>query len=156
MNYTKGYPLGPLAEEYAAKIAPKAKTPGFFKLPVKKPTHMEFYEEDALAEILSELIQIDKDVELRKNQLSLMSDFNLHDLFAIFDHNDHRGRFNFREFKEIFDLYQIYPSPDHLRLAFLNIDRDLDSEITLHEFLEGFAPKDKNYKDLLLRRGSYN
>lgn len=71
MNYSKGYPLGPLTEEYAAKILPKAKTNGFFKLPVKPPNQMEYYEEDILAEVLREIIEIDKDVELRKNQLAL-------------------------------------------------------------------------------------
>ena len=156
LNYSRGYPLGPLAEEYATKILPKSRVgPNFFRLPQKPPTHMEYYEEDALAEILKEMIEIDKDVELRKNALALMCDFSMHDLFAVFD-NDSQGFFDFREFQEVFDLYKIYPSIDYLRLAFINIDRDLDSKVTLKEFLVAFTPKDKNYKDLVLNRGSYN
>ena len=46
---------------------------------------MEHYEEDILADTLKEIIEIEKDVELRKNKLSMKSDFNLHDLFLIFD-----------------------------------------------------------------------
>lgn len=54
-------------------------------MPVKMPTYMEYYEEDVLAESLKELIEIDKDLELRKNQLALKSDFNMFDMFALFD-----------------------------------------------------------------------
>ena len=51
---------------------------------------MEHYEEDILANTLREMIEIEKDVELRKNKLSLKSDFNLHDFFLIFDTNNNR------------------------------------------------------------------
>lgn len=151
----KGYPLGPLAEEYAAKIAPKAKQPGYFQLPMKPPTHMEYYEEDVLANVIKEMIEIDKDVEQRKNRLALMCDFNMHDFYAIFDIED-KGSINFREFQEVFDMFRIFPSTDFLRLCFQNLDRDLDQKLTLKEFLFGLTPKDKNYQDLLLARGSYN
>ena len=46
---------------------------------------MEYYEEDVLAHALIEMIQIVKDVELRKNELSLRPDFNMYDFYAIFD-----------------------------------------------------------------------
>lgn len=49
------------------------------------PTHMEYYEEDVLAETLKEMIELDKDIETRKNILALRADFNMHDFFAIFD-----------------------------------------------------------------------
>jgi len=51
---------------------------------------MEHYEEDILADTLREIIEIEKDVEQRKNKLSLKSDFNLHDFFLIFDTNNTR------------------------------------------------------------------
>ena len=64
-------------------------------------------------------------MELRKNKLALTCDFSLHDLFAVFD-PENRKHFNFREFKEVYDMYKIDCSPDYLRLAFINLDRDLD------------------------------
>ena len=81
----KNAKLGPLAEEYVAKIAPKSKIggPQAFKMPMKMPTHMEYYEEDALAETLKEMIEIDKDIEDRKNRLALKHDFNLTDPSAL-------------------------------------------------------------------------
>ena len=59
-------------------------------MPKKTQTAMEHYEEDILADTLREIIEIEKDVEQRKNKLSLKSDFNLHDFFLIFDTNNTR------------------------------------------------------------------
>jgi len=148
--------MGPLAEEYAAKIAPKAKQGhGRFKMPIKPPTHMEYYEEDALAYALLEMIQISRDVELRKNELSLRHDFNLHDTYVIFD-TENKGHITLREFEQVYDMYRIYPRTENLRLTFRNLDRDLDGRVSLKEFLDGFAPLDKNYREVVLRRRSYN
>lgn len=151
------YVPGPLAEEYAAKIMPKTRQGnGAFKLPIKPPTFMQYYEEDELANALKEMIQIDKDVETRKNQLALKSDFNLQDLYNVFD-VDNKGHFDFRLFQEVYDLFKLYPETELLRLAFRHLDRDLDAKITSREFLETLAPKDKNYRDLVLSRSSiYN
>lgn len=124
-------------------------------MPEKPKTHMEHYEEDALSEALREIIEICKDFEQRKNQLSLAYDFSIHDLFAMFD-LDQKGYFNFREFQEVYDLLKIYPSRDHLRLAFINMDKDLDQKVTLKEFMVAITPVDKNYKDLMMSRRSYN
>ena len=51
---------------------------------------MEHYEEDILADTLWEIIEIEMDIEQRKNKLALKSDFNLHDFFLIFDTNNKR------------------------------------------------------------------
>jgi len=151
------YCPGPLAEEYAAKIMPRARHGhATFTMPIKPPTHMEYYEEDVLANALKEMIQIDKDVELRKNQLSLKSDFNMHDFYNVFD-VENKGHFDFRHFQEVYDLFKIYPEQQLLRLAFRKIDKDLDSRITLQEFLQGLSPTESNYREVVLRRESiYN
>ena len=101
--------MGPMADEYVAKIAPKSKIggPGAFKMPMKAPTHMEYYEEDNLAEALKEMIEIVKDIEIRKNKLALKADFNMHDLFNIFD-TQNNGYFNLREFSEVCDMFKIW------------------------------------------------
>lgn len=123
----KNAKLGPLAEEYVAKIAPKSKIggPQAFKMPMKMPTHMEYYEEDALAETLKEMIEIDKDIEDRKNRLALKHDFNLTDLYALFD-RENIGYFLLRDFSEVCDLYRLWLPHEYQRLAFRNLDRDLD------------------------------
>jgi len=149
--------MGPLAEDYVAKIAPKSKIggPGAFKMPMKMPTHMEYYEEDVLAEALKEMIEIVKDIEIRKNKLALKPDFNMHDLFNIFDINGN-GSFNLREFCEVCDMFKIWTPYEFQRMAFVNLDRDLDQKISLKEFLDGFGPKDKNYREVVFARDSYN
>lgn len=152
-----GAATGSLAEEYAAKYIPKSKIGGIgaFKMPIRPPKHMEYYEEDVLAETIKEIIEIDKDVELRKNSLALTSDFNVHDFYAIFDSNN-KGHINFREFREIYDMFRLYPQEEYLRLTFRQLDKDLDQKVTLKEFMHGFLPKDANYRDVIMRRDSYN
>lgn len=125
-------------------------------MPVKPPTYMQYYEEDELANALIEMIQVDKDIESRKNILSLKADFNLYDFYNIFD-VDNQKRFCFRQFKEVFDLFNLYPDSEFLRMAFVKLDRDIDGVITLEEFFQQMGPRDKNYKDLLMTRSSiYN
>jgi Ca2+-binding EF-hand superfamily protein len=118
-------PLGPMAEEYIAQYAPTSRKKGYFKMPIRPPTHMQPYEEDVLAEVMKEMIEILKDVESRKNQLALRPDFSIHDFFAIFD-SESRGAIDFREFREVYDLFKIYSSHHSLRLAFIALDKDLD------------------------------
>ena len=116
---------------------------------------MEYYEEDVLAQTLKEMIEISKDLEIRKNHLALRSDFSMHDMYAIFD-VENKGSVSLREFTEVFDMFRLYPPSEYIRLAFRGLDKDLDGKLTLKEFLEGLAPKDKNYRDLVLERSSYN
>ena len=116
---------------------------------------MEYYEEDILAQTLKEMIEIDKDLELRKHGLSLRSDFSMHDFYSIFDINN-KGYVTLREFEEVYDMFRLYPRAEYLRLAFRRLDKDLDGMVKLNEFLEGLSPKNKNYRELVLRRDSYN
>ena len=76
------------------------------------------------------MIQIDKDVEARKNMLALKSDYNLYDFYNIFD-VENKKYFDFRQFKEVYDLFYIYPESELLRLAFVRLDTDIDAKITL-------------------------
>ena len=71
---------------------------------MKMPTHMEFYEEDNFANTLMEMIKIDSDLEKRKNALALKSDFNLHDVLALFD-RDNKGHVQLREYEEVYNIY---------------------------------------------------
>jgi hypothetical protein len=64
-----------------------------------------------------EMIEIDADIERRKNSLTLKSDFNLVDVMSLFD-RDNKGCVNLREFEEVFDLFKIHPNHSDLRLLF--------------------------------------
>jgi hypothetical protein len=46
---------------------------------------MEWFEEPILARTFYEIIQVEQDLELAKQSLSLKSDFNISDCFGIFD-----------------------------------------------------------------------
>ena len=57
----------------------------------------------------------------------------------------------------MYDLFRIYPDSELLRLAFVRLDCDIDARISLDEFIKNMAPKDKNYRDLVMSRSTmYN
>ena len=86
---------------------------------------MEHFEEDEVARVMKEFIEIDKELENAKQLLSLKTDFNIEDCYKIFD-IDEKGYFNMRELEEVFNLFEIYPSNDELSLVMLKYDRDED------------------------------
>jgi Ca2+-binding EF-hand superfamily protein len=79
----------------------------------------------------------------------------MYDFYAIFD-IENKGHITLREFAEVFDMFRIYPRNEFVRLAFRSLDKDLDGKISLHEFLENLCPSDKNYREVVLARKSYN
>ena len=53
-------------------------------------------------------------------------------------------------------MFRLYPRQEFVKLGFRKLDKNLDGKVSLNEFLEGFAPLDKNYRDVVLKRQSYN
>jgi hypothetical protein len=51
----------------------------------KAPTHMEWFEEPNLARAFYEIIQVENDYELLKQSMSLKTDFNMTDLYTLFN-----------------------------------------------------------------------
>lgn len=101
------------------------------------------------------MIMIDVDVEQRKNRLSLRSDFSLNDLYTMID-TQGNGSFEFRQFEELYAALGLFPPVEHLRLAFREMDRNLDGKIELREFVDNAGPRDKNYRDVVIGRKAYN
>ena len=67
-----------------------------------------------------------------------------------------QGSFEFRHFEELYASLGLFPPVEHLRLAFRELDRNLDGKIELREFVENAGPRDKNYRDVVLNRKAYN
>lgn len=51
----------------------------------KFPVAMDWFEEPNLAETFYEVIKAEQDLELLKQKMSLQTDFNMIDLWALFD-----------------------------------------------------------------------
>ena len=103
---------------------------------------------------MKELISIDKDLEGQKQLLSLKQDFNLKDLFMVFDVQQ-KGNVSMREFEEVYSLFQIYPNSDEIELVFKTYDLDFDGKLSFAEISEVFTPKDENYAALIHNRNQY-
>jgi Ca2+-binding EF-hand superfamily protein len=81
------------------------------------------YEEDELAKVLKEMIQIDRDLESLREALALKTDFNLEDSYKIFD-VDSKGHLSLRELEEGYSLHRLYPNREELQLLMQEYDRD--------------------------------
>lgn len=82
-------------------------------------------EEDALAKSLKEQLELDKELETCKNELSLRGDFNLLDAFRFFDQTG-KGYVTKTELKEGFNHFEIFPTNSESYLIMRKYDRDND------------------------------
>ena len=106
------------------------RTPTRGRSPIASPTReraspLKGNEEDHLAKALKEQIQLDKELEGLRNDLSLKSDFNLLDCFKVFDLYG-RGYITSGEFEDGLKEFGVYPSRDELYLIFRKFDKDSD------------------------------
>ena len=74
------------------------------KIP-KRPVKMEWFEEDELAKCIFEMLQCETELERAKQNISLKSDFNIADAFAIFDLSA-SGFITRLQFEEVFNLFK--------------------------------------------------
>ena len=113
------------------------------------------YEESELVENLKELIDYERNLENKKENLAAWSDFNLTDCFRLFDLSG-TGLINTADIQEAFNLYGVYPSWEESKLILNRFDTDWDGRLGYNEFEEMFNPKDRYSSDMLVLRGSRN
>lgn len=73
--------------------------------------------EEELVDVLKNLLEMEDDLENYRVDLSLKPDFNLLDLFRIFD-IENKGYITFEEFRSSLSLFHIYPSYGDALLLF--------------------------------------
>lgn len=140
--------------EYISKVAPLGDMPHSYKLPIKTG-QMEPYEEDALAKELHGMATVLLHLEQRKKQLALRCDFNLTDFYLMFDPAN-TGRIDFLQWEQVFMALRMEPPVGMLRLAFRELDRDLDGLLRLQEFIKVMGPHENQYNDYLVNKKPYN
>ena len=99
------------------------------------------------------MIQSDNNLELLKQQLSLKTDFSMHDVWAMFDLQA-TGFISRAQFEEVYLLYGLRTISDEIKLAFDYYDRDKDQQLSKEEFVNMIAPRDERYKDVIMKRKS--
>lgn len=141
---------GPLSQEYAIRFK---KHHNLLTIP-KKPVKMEWYEEDALARGLYEIMMAETDLEIMKRQLGMESDFNVSDCFKMFD-LQMTGEITRRQFEEVFNLLKLYPTSLEIELTMYRYDKQFNGKLTFDDFSDVILPFDKNYRDIVLSRPSF-
>ena len=141
---------GPLSREYAQRFK---KHHNQLTIP-KKPIKMQWFEEDELAKAIYEIMMTETDLELMKRQLALESDFNVEDCWRMFDLNN-SGWVTRRQFEEVFNLMQLYPTALEIELTLFRYDADHNGRLSKKEFTDIILPNDQNYRELVERRKPY-
>jgi len=105
-------------------------------------------EDNELARALKEQIDLDRDLENLKNELSLRNDFNLLDAFRFFD-IDARGYITKNELKDGLNSFDIFPTSNELYLLMRKFDTDNDGLLRYAEFCDILTPKQAEYSSVL-------
>lgn len=101
-------------------------------------------EEKELVFALNELLKAEDDLERQKINLSMMHDFNLVDLFRMFD-LEGKGFVTFDEFRDGISLFGHFPSTDDVLLLFSRYDSLKEEVLRYSSFCDMFCPKTKEY-----------
>jgi len=105
-------------------------------------------DEAKLASTFKEQINIERELESVKQELSLKSDFNLLDAFRFFDKQGN-GKVNSYEFEETLKDFGVFPVRDEVYLFIRRYDRDGDGKLRYSEFCDAFMPVKAEYASIL-------
>lgn len=121
----------------------------------KSDATLRHHEEKELVTALNDLLNMELELENRKIDLALKPDFNLMDLFRMFD-IEGKGYITFDEFRSGLSLFHLYPTHDDAYLLFLSKASSNKSSILRYsEFCDMFSPKTDKYSHMLSSRQSY-
>lgn len=120
----------------------------------RRSSPLRYEEEKELVLNLKDIMKAEKDLETRKIELSLRSDFNLVDAFRIFDTNG-RGWITLSELRNGLNSIGLYPSISDSELVFKRFDINSDGVMKFSEFCDVFTPKSAEYSSVLNHRKAY-
>lgn len=84
---------------------------------------------------------LELDLESLKQELSLLSDFNLLDAFKVFDFNS-QGEIYRYDLEKGLNILGLYPARSEVETLFVRIDTNGDGRIRYLEFVDALNPKD--------------
>ena len=111
-------------------------------------------EEKHLVSALNDFLSMEIDLEQVRIDLSLRPDFNLLDLFRMFD-IDNKGYITFDEFRSGIYLFHIYPNTEDSRSFFTRYETTSKGILNYSDFWAIFCPKEEEYSSALKVRPSY-
>ena len=131
-------------------MSPRSPPRGY---PVNEET-LRHNEEKELVIALNDLLMMENDLENQKINLSIKPDFNLIDLFRMFD-IEGKGYITFEEFRSGLSLFRLYPNTDDSFLMFTRFDNLKEEILRYSQFWDIFCPKTEEYWASLSTRQSY-
>ena len=108
-------------------------------------------EERELVLWFQEEIKISRDIEKKKNELSLKHDFNIPDAFRLFDQSD-SGLVTLPDLQETFTYFNFSAPKDEIYLLLKHYSNC--GQLNISEFSEMISPKQEEYNRILRNRSS--
>ncbi|OMJ66559.1 hypothetical protein SteCoe_36556 [Stentor coeruleus] len=112
-------------------------------------------EESEVASVFLQQINLERDLNSAKKDVALCSDFNLLDVFQMFDINDagYVGEF---DLEDTLIFLGIRPSREEVNLLYKHYSVLNNRRLTYSEFSKLFTPKELEYSRILSNRTAYN
>lgn len=110
-------------------------------------------EENELVNWFQEEIKISRDIERKKNELSLKHDFNLIDAFKMLDANDY-GSISIGDFEDTFRHFAFNAPRDEIFLLIKHFSNLKNTRLTFADFSDIFSPKQDEYARILRNRSA--
>jgi len=107
------------------------------------------YEEEVFLNYLKELLLTENKLESNKNEVSLKSDFNMEDVFSIFEKYN-KGFISEFDFKDGLNSYfGLFPLPDEVAVLFKRYDNERNLSLSYGDFFNMLAPVNSEFRRLV-------
>ena len=104
-----------------------------------------------IVNLFRDQLNLERQLERVKIDLSLRTDFNLIDAFRVFD-VDGKGWITAGEIKEGLVLFEVFAQPDDIQFIMKRYDKDEDGRLKYSEFCDAFLPTDSFHASLLAKK----
>lgn len=111
-------------------------------------TTLKHSEEKELVAMLNDLLNMELDLEKARIELAVKPDFNLTDLFRMFD-IENKGYITFDEFKSALTIFNLFPTRDDAFLFFSRYETVAEGVLKYSDFCDIFCPKTEEYSAIL-------
>jgi len=120
----------------------------------RKDSPMKPKEEIELVKALKEMIEHIRALEITKNSLAMMKDFNSYNAFSIFD-VEKKGAINSRQLEQGFECLDLHFTKADVALLMKKLDTDLDGQLKFGDFNNAITPKSAEFAKLMGSREPY-
>ncbi len=122
-----------------------------YESPLRKTFVLNEFDEKELVRTLKLQIDLDREIEATKNELSLQGDFNLLEAFKSFDEKGN-GSLTLFELQRAFARLDVHLSEDESYVFLKRFDKTLENVLRYSDFCDIFTPRAEEYHHILASR----